>query len=101
MDSALIQTLLSNAGVAGAVVVCIICGLLYPRSYVKDLKEENQRLRESLTLERARGDAAVTAANSTNQILGALHDIASQAARPDRVEGDYRRTLRGSVHDED
>jgi len=100
LDAQLIQAFLSNAGVAGAVVVCIICGLLYPRSYVKDLKEENQRLRESLALERARGDAAVAAANSTNQILGALHDIASQAAHPDRVEGEVRRTLRGSVHEE-
>lgn len=99
MDSELIHYLLSNAGVAGAVIVAIICGLLYPRNYVKDLKEENQRLRESLVLERARADAAVAAANSTNQILGALHEIASQA-RPDRTEGEFRRTLRGSVHEE-
>lgn len=98
MDSVLIQAFISNAGVAGAVIVAIICGLLYPRSYVKDLKEENQRLRETVALERARGDAAVAAANNTNQVLGALHEIASQASRPDR--GD-RRNPRELAHGED
>jgi hypothetical protein len=101
VDSELIQVFATNAGFAGVVIVAIIMGLLYPRTYVKDLKEENARLRESLALERARADAAVQATNTTNQILGAIHDFASErAARPDHAAGEIRSTLQGTVYED-
>lgn len=102
MDTALIQVFVTNAGFAGVVIVAIIMGLLYPRPYVNDLKEENERLREALALERARADAAVQATNTTNQILGAIHDFASEhhTYRSDRAAGEIRNTLRGAAYED-
>ena len=101
MDTALIPVFVTNAGFAGVVIVAIIMGLLYPRPYVQDLKEENERLREALALERARADAAVQATNTTNQILGAIHDFASEHTyRSDRAAGEIRNTLRGTAYED-
>jgi hypothetical protein len=101
VDAELIQVFVTNAGFAGAVIVAIITGLLYPRTYVRDLKEENKRLRESLALERARGDAAVQATNTTNQILGALHEIASERSfSPDHSAGEIRNALRSRAYED-
>jgi hypothetical protein len=90
-------TVLINAGVAGVIVVLYILGVIPSPGQLKDLKEENKRLREALALERARGDTAVQATNTTNHILGALHDIASydQRHRPDRAAELLQDNLRG------
>lgn len=98
VDSALIPVFL-NAGVAGVVLLLFVFGLIVPKGHVKDLKEENQRLREALSLERARGDAAVQATNTTNQILGALHEIAFDRIRPDRGAIELQTSIRG-VHED-
>lgn len=99
MDSATL-TVLINAGVAGVFVLLYILGVIPAPGQLKDVKEENRRLREALALERARGDTAVQATNTTNQILGALHDIASydQRHRPDRAAELIEDNIRG-IHE--
>lgn len=81
MDTAVLDVLI-NAGVAGVIVFLFVIGVIPSPGQVKDLKEENKRLREALSLERARADTAVQATNTTNQILGALHEIASYDRPP-------------------
>lgn len=93
MDSATL-TVLINAGVAGVIVLLYIIGVIPSPGQLKDLKEENRRLRDALALERARGDTAVQGVNTTNQILGALHEIASY--RPDRAAENITENIRGS-----
>lgn len=93
VDTATI-TVLINAGVAGVILLLYILGVIPSPGQIKDLKEENKRLREALALERARGDTAVQATNTTNQILGALHEIA--AYRPDRAAENITENIRGT-----
>lgn len=71
MDSALV-VVLANAGVAGVFAALFCVGLVYPRSVVTDLKEENRDLKAALKSERNRAEAAVTAAAATRDILAAI-----------------------------
>lgn len=70
-DSALISVL-TSAGVAGVFCVLFVTGLVFPRSVVTDLKDENRELKEALEAERDRANAAVTAATATRDILAAI-----------------------------
>ncbi len=70
-DAALIN-ILTGAGVAGVFCVLFILGLVYPRSVITDLKEENKELKEALEAERDRANAAVAAAAATKDILAAI-----------------------------
>lgn len=70
-DSALLSVL-TSAGVAGVFCVLFITGLIFPRSVVGDLKEENRELKAALEAERDRANAAVTAASTTRDILTAI-----------------------------
>jgi hypothetical protein len=70
-DSALISVL-TSAGVAGVFCVLFVCGLVFPRGVVEDLKEENKELKAALESERDRANAAVTAATATRDILAAI-----------------------------
>lgn len=71
MDSALIQALV-NAGIAGVFCILFIFGLVYPRSVVQDLKEENKELKEALEAERERANTAISAATATRDVLAAI-----------------------------
>ena len=70
-DSALMN-ILTGAGVAGVFCVLFICGLIFPRSVLSDLREENKELKAALEAERDRANAAVTAATATRDILAAI-----------------------------
>lgn len=96
MDTAVIDVLI-NAGVAGVIVFLFVIGVIPSPGQVRDLKEEVRRLREALSLERARADTAVQATNTTNQILGALHEIASydHPSRNTHVSRMVEKDLRG------
>lgn len=82
MDSA-IMTVLINAGVAGVVVLLLIFGYLVPKWAYRKLEEENKLLREALTLERQRNSEASSQMGVTNQLIGALVELA-EARKPDR-----------------
>ena len=71
MDTA-VASILTGAGVAGVWVICFLVGLCYPKSVVADLKAENAELKASRDAERERGDAAITAASATKDILAAI-----------------------------
>ncbi len=71
MDSALVSVL-SSAGVAGVFCVLFVFGLIFPRSVVDDLREENRELKAAVESERDRANAAVTAATATRDILAAI-----------------------------
>lgn len=70
-DSTLIN-ILTGAGACGVFCVLFICGLIFPRSVVTDLKQENKEYKEALEAERDRANAAVTAATATRDILAAI-----------------------------
>jgi hypothetical protein len=70
-DTALL-TVLTSAGVAGVFCILFICGLLYPKSVVDDLRGERDALTAQLRAERDRADSAVAAAQATRDVLSAL-----------------------------
>jgi len=70
-DSTLLS-ILTGAGVAGVFCVLFICGIVFPRSVVDDLKAENRELKEALDAERAAGKASLAAAQATKDILAAI-----------------------------
>jgi hypothetical protein len=52
--------------------VLFICGLIFPKSVVDDLKAERDYERQRGDNERDRADAAVAAAQATRDVLSAL-----------------------------
>lgn len=93
MDSALI-TLLANLGTGGVVIVLIILGYLVPKpAYMRVIEESGRKdeiiakQQEALGLERQRADAATQAGGVTNQLIGGLVRLASDA-RDHRDDGD-------------
>lgn len=81
MDSAVI-TVLINAGVAGIVIILLVIGYLVPKWAYSRLEDENRDLREALLLERQRNGEIAGTAGITNQLIGALVDLA-EARKPD------------------
>jgi len=73
LDSSLATILITNAGVAGVVIILLIFKILVPRWYVAKLEEENKTL--SATAERAVAELALS-----NQLVGELRAIALQRA---------------------
>lgn len=71
MDSQLVGILI-NAGVAGVFACLFVLGLVVPRSVVTDMKAEIAELKQAITAERDRADAAVAAASATKDILTAI-----------------------------
>lgn len=82
MDSAIV-TVLINAGVAGIVVILLISGFLVPKWVYSRLENENKDLRQALQLERQRNKEVASAAGVTNQLIGALVNLAEER-KPDR-----------------
>lgn len=70
-DSTLV-TILTGAGVAGVFCVLFIVGLVFPRSVVNDKDAEITELKQALTAERQRGDAAIAAAAASRDVLAAF-----------------------------
>jgi hypothetical protein len=77
LDTALI-TVLADSGVAGVVILLLIFGWLVPKWVYSRLEEENRHLREALELERQRNGEIASTAGVTNQLIGALVDLASE-----------------------
>lgn len=77
MDTVLIEALV-NMGTAGIVIILIIFDLLVPGGVHKRLLKENEKLKEALTLERQRADAATQAGAVTNQLIGGIVQLATQ-----------------------
>jgi hypothetical protein len=71
VDSALISAL-SSAGVAGVFCILFVFGLIFPKSVVTDLKEENAALRQDNEAQRDRADTAIAAAQASKDIMSAL-----------------------------
>ncbi len=84
MDSAIL-TVLVNAGVAGIVIILIIAGWLVPKWAFSKLEDENNSLREALRLERQRNSETTSQLGITNQLIGALVELAEKR-KPDRGE---------------
>lgn len=82
MDSAFI-TVLTNAGVAGVVILLLVFGWLVPKLAYARLLEENRLLREALDTERQRAGEAVSSAGVTNQLIGAIVDLAVERRLPE------------------
>lgn len=80
-DSALLSTL-AGAGVAGVFCVLFVCGLIFPKFIVDDLKAEIGELKEALEAERDRANASVAGASATRDILAAIQLGRSIAAPP-------------------
>lgn len=75
MDSGLVAVLTGSGGacaVLGAIVICILTGLLYPKSVVTDLKEELAETKAALETERDRANTAVAASSATRDVMAAL-----------------------------
>lgn len=70
------MTVLINAGVAGIVILLLIFGWLVPKWAYSRLEDENRDLREALRLERQRNGEIASTAGVTNQLIGALVDLA-------------------------
>jgi hypothetical protein len=90
-DSALI-TVLTSAGVAGVFCILFVCGLLYPKSVVDDLRAERDYERQRADAERDRADAAVAAAQATRDVLGAIQ---AGVALGHQHQGDLRGAASG------
>lgn len=71
VDSSLL-TILTGTGVAGVFCILFIMGIIFPRSVVQDLKEENKELKEALVAERERANAATAAMAATKDVLTAI-----------------------------
>src|SRR5215469_15462418 len=85
MDSALLLVL-TNAGVAGVVIILMIGGWLVPRWIYKNLEKENKHLREALDLERqSRKEALNQGVTTTNQLIGALVNLAEKRHTGEQV----------------
>ena len=72
MPDSTLLTVLTGAGVAGVFCILFICGLIYPRAVVSDLKAEIAELKEALGAERDRANTSVAAASATRDILAAI-----------------------------
>lgn len=87
MDSSLIVALINGGGFAGIVVVLMVMGWLVPKWVYKKLEKENKHLREALEYERrARVEASSQGVITTNQLLGALVNMAEKN-RPAELSG--------------
>lgn len=75
MDSSLATALITNAGIAGIVVVLIVFKVLVPGWYAKKLEQQNEIL--SATAERAVSELALA-----NQLVGELRALAVHRAAP-------------------
>ena len=73
MDASVLIPLLVNGGTAGLVLILMVSGILVPKSVLDDVKAERDYQRERAESERDRADAAVAAAQATNNVLAALH----------------------------
>ena len=67
-----IVTVLTGAGVAGIWLLSIIFGLMSPKSHVDDLRAQIEELKANLATERARAEAAVEAAQTSNLLLAGI-----------------------------
>lgn len=77
MDSVLIEALV-NLGFGGVIIILMMLDLLVPGSVYKRLLKENESLKEALTVERQRADAATQAGTVTNQLIGGIVQLATQ-----------------------
>jgi hypothetical protein len=71
VDSTL-WNVLTGAGVAGVFCALFLIGLIYPKGYVDDLREELRELKAALAAERTRADAAIAAAQATRDLMTAI-----------------------------
>lgn len=81
VDSSL-ASILTGAGACGVFCLLFIFGVIFPRTVVDDLKEENKELKEALEAERDRANTAVAAASATRDILAAIQVGRSIGAPP-------------------
>jgi hypothetical protein len=75
VDSSLVINLITNAGVAGIVVVLLVLGIFTPKWVVNDLKAEIAELKATVKAERDRADVAVTSAQTTKDVIAALQSV--------------------------
>jgi hypothetical protein len=86
VDSSLVAVLTGSGGAAavlGALLICFMTGIIYPKSVVADKDDEIAALKQALATERTRGDAAVAAAQSSRDLVAAIQtgiSIARQAS---------------------
>lgn len=70
-DSALLSVL-TGSGVAGVFCILFVLGLIFPKSVVDDLKEENRELKDDRDAQRDRADTAIATAQASRDVLAAL-----------------------------
>lgn len=93
MDSSLLN-LLANLGTGGIVIILIVLGYLVPKPTHTRVLEESahkdeviEKLQEAVTLERQRADDASQAGGVTNQLIGGLVKLASDAREHGHHDG--------------
>jgi len=84
VDTALI-TLLANAGTAGIVIVLLLTKQLVPGWLYRRLEDENKALSERGDWDRQRADEVTKAGAVTNQLIGAIVDLANGDHGQDRA----------------
>ncbi len=82
MPDSTLLSILTGAGVAGVFCVLFVCGLVFPKFIVDDLKAEITELKEALEAERDRANASVAGASATRDILAAIQLGRAIAAPP-------------------
>ena len=75
MDSSIVINLVTNAGVAGIIIVLLAIGVFTPRWVVNDLKAEITELKAAVKAERERADVAVASAQTTKDVIAALQSV--------------------------
>lgn len=93
LDTTLIHYVLSYGGAAGLCLILVLLGLLVPKRYhdrelnterekVEQLTAANQRLQAALDIERETNGRLASSGQLTNQLVGALIDLAQARRQP-------------------
>lgn len=85
MDSSIATTLITNAGIAGVVIVLILLGILVPKWYVSKLEKEITLKDQALKTEREISKQATEQLAIANQLVGELRAIAAQRAQTEQM----------------
>lgn len=78
MPDSSIVGFLANFGVLGIVFILWLTGLIFPKSTVDELREENRELKAALAAERTAVNESVAVGSVTNQLLRAFVTVANE-----------------------
>jgi hypothetical protein len=82
LDPSILGALL-NFGAIGVVLFLIMVGWLVPKPYYTKVVQENEDLRKAGAIDRQRANEVAGTASVTNQLLGAITDMARDKQQHD------------------